>query len=152
MEQQLTLEHLTPYLPYGLLIARKCPINKEYERSFEMVYQVGNTQSGVYGLSDVLKGKTLHGSSITPILRPLSDLTEEIRVKGFNNTEWFNPIEWIENNCSLGHEDLIKQILEDDRWINQLPKYIHDYLIKMNFDVFGLIEKGLAIDINTLDK
>ena len=58
-----------------------------------------------------------------PILRPLSDLTK-----------------W-------GIDDLFKikdykeMTYEDVRW-----------MFELHFDVFGLIEKGLAIDINTLEK
>ena len=73
-----------------------------------------------------------------PNLFPLSYLNQEITVEGFNNNHPFVPIEWIETNCSLGHSGLLEEVLKDDRWINQLPKYIHDYLVKMKFNTEGL--------------
>ena len=34
--------------------------------------------------------------------------------------------------------------------IEQIPYELHDFLFENHIDVFGLIEKGLAVDINTL--
>ena len=64
---------------------------------------------------------------IKPILRPLSDLTKE----GFVYLHNYLTKE-IDNDISLLHYRDIQ------------------ILLKNHFDVFGLIEKGLAIDINTL--
>ena len=75
-----------------------------------------------------------------PILRPLSDLTREIEVNG----KKFVPKNILSASLqSLNSwEDLIKHriIMFDDS----------QKLFEWHFDVFGLIEKGLAIDINTL--
>ncbi len=63
-----------------------------------------------------------------PILRPLSDLTN---YKGiFHNWEYIINTEL---SCDI-------------TW------YEWEALFEHHFDVFGLIEKGLAIDKNTLDK
>lgn len=74
----------------------------------------------------------------TPHLFLLEYLTKEITVEGYNGGEPFVPIEWIEENCSIGHYELINQVLEDDRWLNQLPKYIYDYLSKWHFNTENL--------------
>lgn len=70
-----------------------------------------------------------------PILRPLSDLTKEIEVNG----EKFVPYE----NLSAH--------FEVEYYGNMLHKNV-EKLLEWHFDVFGLIENGLAIDINTLKK
>lgn len=65
-----------------------------------------------------------------PILRPLSDLTKEI--------------EWEDGKYMMtDHDDFD---LEEETY-----GVIQDYLSR-HFDIFSLIPKGLAIDINTLDK
>lgn len=62
-----------------------------------------------------------------PILRPLSDLNKaEFRT--------FEQWEYVTDN------DTSSELMWDE-W---------EYLFENHFDVFGLIEKGLAIDINTM--
>jgi len=51
-------------------------------------------------------------------------------------------------------KELISSFLEfaqSEKGYDFLPHGIFQDLIKAHFDVFGLIDKGLAIDINTLD-
>lgn len=94
------------------------------------------------------------------ILHPLSDLTKEIENKG----EKFVPIEYFE----IGDEDsnffefdfgnikLIKSLesiannncLHD---INYIPFSVVQKLVEWHFDIAGLIDKGEAIDIKTID-
>ena len=64
-----------------------------------------------------------------PILRPLSDLTERASK--------------VMSGLSLN--TFIKKINNQD-----LSYITFNELISLHFDVFGLIEEGLAIDINTL--
>ena len=68
-----------------------------------------------------------------PILRPLSDLTIEFK-DDFRFTERAITI----HKYGLNH------------WLKGLRFDIVEFLFENHFDVFGLIEKGLAIDINTL--
>lgn len=97
-----------------------------------------------------------------PILRPLSDLTKEIEVNG----EKFVPMEWLSKFIGAVEPcDQIKQTF----WITQsgnnneggilsfgaLCKHIDQFelfqkLLEWHFDIYGLIENNLAIDINTL--
>lgn len=91
--------------------------------------------------------------SFKPILRPLSDLTKEIK----NGTIKFIPAEVL---FSVDNSEL-----EEFRTYGKIPEYWKDslkvkplyydfyqvqLLFEWHFDVFGLIEKGLAIDINNL--
>ena len=79
-----------------------------------------------------------------PILRPLSDLTKEIEVDG----EKFVPA--IELNWSNITTDILSKSINLTNKFNNLFAFDYKKLLEWHFDVFGLIEKGLAIDINTL--
>lgn len=93
------------------------------------------------------------------VLRPLSDLTKEIEVNG----EIINPIEEIYNDSwmALGYKVkdygnvCIIQSNEDKSTLEIYKKkpqvnmwWVTQKLISMHFDVYGLIERGLAIDMN----
>ena len=124
METHLTIKHIAPYLPYGL----------------KAVNEIRNFTVEIKGLqtdNDVIHSL---GKSpikfIKPILRPLSDIA-----KVFKTMEYDDKKVIMHCNCLLKedfvfwHQDFIIQIF-----------------FKYHFDVFRLIEKGLAIDINTLKK
>ena len=120
---KLELKHLAPYLPYGLKFK---DIPKGYNKD-----RLLNIVSFEWCLSN---GK--------PILRPLSDLTKEIKVNG--------------NLFTPNHHPLFKIFISADMdwFIDNCPFFV-DYgqvqkLLEWHFDVFGLIDAGLAIDKNTL--
>ena len=129
MNNKLKLEDLAPYLPYGL----KCEI-LDYQSDY--VGKKYLTMKGYYLLNDkpyfnFHNGRDYAGKNTTqfkPILRPLSDL----ELDEFNN-KIFN------------REYIVCEGVDAD-----LGYYEWCYLLEEHFDIFGLIEKGLAIDINTL--
>lgn len=147
---KLELKHLAGYLPYGLKV--KWNDVSYYKmislRSNESCQLVDRFTDGVYGV------KLTH---VKPILHPLSDLTKEIEVNG----EKFVPIERLEE---LFFDDLlismskITGLLEIEFVTNDYSHSIdffvgHEIVKKLyewHLDIHGLIEKGLAIDINTL--
>ena len=119
---KLELKHLAPYLPYGL----------EIENSIGKIIQLTVMDFGYH----VDRG-------FKPILRPLSDLTKE-------DVALITEYSDIENVAYNGNPSNLyftnteeKTFLED--YVDSL-----NYLYSRHFDVFGLIEAGLAIDINTL--
>jgi hypothetical protein len=143
---KLELKHLAPYLPYGL---------KGYAYSEDGYYETieegelvridtgitrsGDTQEKWLVVDDM--EVPIH--EFEPILRPLSDLQNK------DLDLWIDfGIEIDETNTHYLIEALVKGTF--------YAKDIHfafrvrEALFKMHFDVFGLIEKGLAIDINTL--
>ena len=89
------------------------------------------------------------------ICRPLTDLTKPIE----HNGETFVPIESLKDVfmlewCDL-FDDSIDAILEFAKYnnfkkIEYLPFCIVQKLVEWKFDITGLIEKGEAIDVNTL--
>lgn len=105
-------------------------------------------------------------SEMKPILRPLSDLTKEIDVNG----EKFVPIvelsgyKDIKGELFKGYEHkrfYVKLRPESiNEWLchtipsdtNSMDYFTIQKLYEWHFDIHGLIEYGLAIDINTLNK
>lgn len=148
---KLELKHIAPYLPYGL---------KAEILDFQSNY-VGKQYDNIIGVHQWDKSGTLWSilteggakpslDRIKPILRPLSDLTElmpnnETSYVSYlwygiisTNSDSFSKDEFYEN-CSLGS-------------IEFLPIMVLNKLLEWHFDIYGLIEQGLAIDINTLNK
>lgn len=80
-----------------------------------------------------------------PILHPLSDLTKEIE----HNGEKFVPIHWFDEN--FDHNEAFPLVL-NSRGIVEM-KHWNEFqkLFEWHFDIFGLIENYLAIDVNSLD-
>lgn len=131
---KLTIEHLATYLPYGLKV-----LVEEY--GIELVV-------GIHGNDIITTEDNAHFSAIKPILRPLSDLTKEIEING----EKFVPIEKC-GYCSL--EDCINEGGEidevtSDHLLSFMPFNYLRKLFEWHFDINELIEKGLAIDYNTI--
>ena len=108
---KLELKHLAPYLPYGLEIINN--VDKKRELTIEYL--------NYWNESTI---------EIKPILRPLSDYTEDYA--NFWNYS-FRDFKWEIKN-------------------KQVSVLCWQDLLSKHYDVFGLIEAGLAIDINTLNK
>lgn len=71
-----------------------------------------------------------------PILRPLSGLTrKELELEGFDS-----------------YIDYLTYENKGSEWTLKAPFNMVQYLLSQHFDIYGLIENGLAIDINTLQK
>lgn len=127
---KLELKHLAPYLPYGLILIQEDLKTK--------VTLIGGMLEGNIG-------------TFKPILRPLSDLTKEIQV----NERTFNPYDTkILNDFMMGTSewDCLCEYTGDLTKNADIPYYIVEQLFEWHFDVFGLIDQDLAIDINTLTK
>lgn len=118
---KLTIEHLAPYLPYGLKV-----FYTDNNTIYKMVIS-NNTLSlrGGVNIDDILETKS------KPIVRPLRDLSD-VQI----------------GELDLCHDFSMMKFSEIK--INPL-KYPYTIVLKLfewHFDVFGLIEKGLALDIN----
>lgn len=86
--------------------------------------------------------------NVKPILRPLSDLTNEINYNG----EKFIPIEVIKSIRSIVNPSIY--FISDFKTSIKSGLISFDLiqmLITWHFDICGLIESGEAIDVNTLD-
>jgi hypothetical protein len=119
---KLELKHLAPYLPYGLKgIFRN---RKEVLKSCTIGF---------------INREILYGD-FKPILRPLSDLATNNEVLDLLYKECQGIDENIDYWCEF----------KGDMTNTCISFRASQILFKHHFDVFGLIEKGLAIDINTI--
>lgn len=126
---KLTLEHLAPYLPY------ETPIMPLYRvMSMGLGYNERTLSIDVIHYFQI--------EDIKPVLRPLSDLTESDLFKNWNK----------EHSIELRYSKRVLLDVSSSTCIDIVgyPLSFLTDLIKNHFDVFGLIEKGLAVDINTI--
>jgi len=122
--KKLELKHLGPYLPYGL----------------ETKYELCKVIDSLNNRQNEIRDKLLTTENVDfvlryckPVFRPLSDLTKEIEVNG----EMIKPI-------------IANPKLPIQEYLHQISYFDMQVLFELHFDVFGLIDEGLAIDINTL--
>lgn len=134
---KLELKHLAAYLPYKL---QWCFEGEDFSHEvigFELNTVHLLSPYNDYGRCTIYEGK--------PILRPLSDLTKEIEHNG--EILVFSDV-YLSNSK-------IEMLLDQSLCLFNNPLNSLDYnsinlLLKYHFDIFGLIDAGLAIDINTL--
>jgi len=146
--EKLTIEHLAPYLRYGLKWK-----STKYKEISTMIGLIPS--QAVFKISDdeieSYTNFTLTGDTyIKPILRPLSDLLSSgcfVDIETASENE-MNQHMWEDLRCRL--ERCEKSNSNTD--INKMPYWVVELLFKYHVDVFGLIDKGLAIDINTLEQ
>jgi len=140
---KIELKHLAPYSPYGLKVQHTeyIEFGKSVQRTCELSGIFTDCCTFING-SDWYFNTEENDCDIKPILRNLSDLTKEIEVNG----EKFVP----------NHDSDFKYFIvhELDEFIESIPNSLNYSqllkLIEWHFDVFGLIEQGLAIDVNTI--
>lgn len=80
---------------------------------------------------------------IRPHLRPLSSLTKEITVEGYNNGEPFVPFDDILGNSDLYRSEWILEEVTKGRQldrITELPFFVIELLLKWQFNVFNIDE------------
>jgi hypothetical protein len=136
---QLELKHLLPYLPYELKLQCRDLIDD---------YQLLGIDTGfvfnplhVVSINDKSLNSAFYMSyeDVKPILRPLSDLDKSIEHDKKNFVP-FEKMNWRPEYCNI---DATAKSLE-----NQLIEFRYfEMLGSWHFDIFGLIEKGLAVSI-----
>ena len=144
MKNELTIQHLAPYLPYGLKVifdSNTLGVLSGIRPNLLtelIVLEALDNNTPIYKNWCILDTK--------PILRPLSDLTKEIE----HNGERFVPGE--ELRWSNITADIFSKSINITHEHSNLFHCDYVKLTSWHFDVFGLIEKCLAIDINTIHK
>jgi hypothetical protein len=155
MIDKLEIKHLAPYLTYKL----KCRWNKS--KPYELIgLRKANryVSNELWIFKDEFHYNTAYLYECIPMLYQISDLTKEIEVNGekFVHIEKMTKIFGgrpliFDGNCF--YTKIQKSVVRKKEDVvplhfSQLDAF--NKLFEWHFDVFGLIEKGLAVDINTL--
>lgn len=137
MSMKLELKEVAPYLPYGLKVKYKGQIK-------ELLGLKNHSPWSSQTMVCVNKGEWTYEYEIKPILRPLSDL---------QNKELDFWIEFELKTNQFDAEYLIEALVNKTFFAKDIhfSFKIYQALFEMHFDVFGLIEKGLAININEIN-
>lgn len=124
---KLETKHLAPYLPYNL----RCEVlNSGEEKEIGEMIAVYDDNSACFGnIIESEKGFEY----IKPILKPMLDFET-----------YFAKIFETNKDIFINIEDMLTYKPEC------MPFGVVQLAFKHHFDIFGLIEKGLAIDVNTL--
>lgn len=150
--EELTIKELATYLPYGVKVEIVSnEINYIENKLGAMVGLYPRDRLGLRWHIFTSGGYELDKKMVKPILRPLSDLTKEIE----HNDKKFIPLHKIlESYCFDISKMSKKEILSYAESLIEIDMSYQtaNLLFEWHFDVFGLIYKGLAIDINTLTK
>lgn len=154
---ELELKHIAPYLPYGLkalVLDLRFGIGDLFLDKITGIYEdlvTFNDSPDWYFDSDE------NDTEIKLALRPISDLTKEIE----HNGEKFIPLRKLEElfPCvEFYNDDELSYLFSDTDCRGEffhsielnLTLEISSKLFEWHFDVFNLLENGLAIDINTI--
>ena len=139
-----TIKQIAPYLPYDLGIKilnyKSDYVGIEYSTIIGFYYVKNIPHFAYFGGST---GKSIGECKF--IMRPLSDLTkpcledgkiplEELAVHLFDR----EMRDYFYNNVPKGS-------------VNGIPFWVSQKLFEWHFDMFNLIEEGIAIDVNTVD-
>lgn len=161
-ENKLELKHITPYLPYGLQILRP--------DGNTVLNVVGLSINGIVTVMEDCQERYCSMSGIRPMLRPMSDVYKPLdggsapivelaklgaKIFGLDfSVCHINKYEFTvfsNEGYEFGFTGLGFYLLnnkEDNADISQLELF--NYLFEHHFDVFGLIDKGLAVDVNEI--
>ena len=99
---------------------------------------------GLHGRSSISTQPQVHGfrycsyKDFKPLLYPLSMLTQEIEHNG-------EKVFFVKKYT----EDIQKELIAcqtDNTFYEMLPFFVIEEMLEHHFDIFGLIERGLAID------
>jgi hypothetical protein len=136
---ELEPKHLAPYFAHEL----KCMV--EYEVNDNQIVNLLAMSNGMISVSkkSFPYSENLQLCDIKPILRPLSDLKRSTCLN-----EFYIMFGGGYTSFTNYRKDNLDNILYSS--YETLPYEIVNLLFRLHYDVFGLIPKGLAININDL--
>lgn len=138
---ELEVKHLAPYLPYGLKLQY---IVRDKVENTGVMKSISHNENETYPTRVSIDfNDEEHIWMFKPILRPLSQIKK-----------YFEPIFETDKEVNeyLSYEATTPFSVEEilNYKFQYLPYGTYQVLFKHHFDVFSLIDAGLAIDINTL--
>lgn len=154
--EKLELKHICGYLPWGLQV--------EYNnRSCKMEVLYAETDEVYLRFENCIEGEIADICCIKPLLRPISSLREPLEDGSVPIVDiadlFLKPRKHklldgkaVSKYGYLEFEDSTKRFFERDG-SGELFQPTHsfemtEYLFQHHFDVYGLIDKGLAINLN----
>ena len=163
---KLELKHLAPYLPYNLQMAYiiRGKIVEIGDLNKVFIYR-NETHPIRYGIN---YNDAEHEWMFKPILRPIGSMTKEEAYE--LGTILISKADMEDKEIGIGemtlmgvtYPTIMYKDQEDEDYsvtiqfssigisgIDLIPYEAHEWLFKHHFDVFGLVEKGLAIDKTT---
>ena len=156
--KKLKIKHLAAYLPYGLkfISGMDVPFDEHYENPKWTLNGVSE-MFGDYCLLTKESSDAYVIDSCKPILRPLSDLTREEywSLSGKDSSKTFG-FHYGKYNGYDKREFIYREGYSSKKYFlkdgsGQFDYHMMEFFFEHHFDIFGLIEAGLAIDINTLN-
>lgn len=155
---ELEVKHVASYLPYDLRILdkengiiRKLVVNNYSISSLE---DIGFDNVFLKNENHLRRNRKKENFKL--ILRPLSDLTKEIEFKGrmiVPSLAICKGRDIIYENKSFWYYKIESIVNDKKGWIGAEKQLeLFEKLFEWHFDVYGLIEAGLAIDINDINK
>ena len=126
--KKLELKHWSSYLPYDVKIVESYWSYRFLEQVTEVI-TLDFSNIGIYFYDEY--------SNLA--LRPMSDLNKEVDING----ETFTPAERIKKMYPSDTFSSTKNIAQ---WSYRIVQQ----LLEWHFDIYGLIDEGLAININEL--
>lgn len=140
-----TIKTLSIYLPYDLLMCDK----ENFKQYYPRLIGIRNDESIIVSLPRFPYTYKCEIHDLMPILKPLKDLQRLIESEFY---KWHEDKKADEEIINLFCDENVNfdDITEVD--VNKLPYECILYMAKNHYDFQDLISKGLAIDINTLNK
>ena len=171
--EKLQLKHLAPYLPYKLkgnyevsevVPSAKFELRNKELRTDNIDFFLNYAKPILRPISDLTKEIEVNGEKFAPIIKlaKIQYPKVDFEIKDFRCLGRLNSgvcLEFvIEDEIPFYkeyHNNIFLQIksenYDDMILANLKPSEVREKLFEWHFDVFGLIEKGLAIDFNTLN-
>jgi hypothetical protein len=145
---KLELKHIAPYLPYELGLFKN---NVKEELILSSLSAERMTVGVIRFYEKGAEFEKYTFDSVKPILRPLSDLTKEIEIEGNR----FVPVELLKKDFFVKEIDFFNKKIgiymqSVGHTVKPTPFFVYQKTFEWHFDIFGLIEKELAVDCNSL--
>jgi hypothetical protein len=152
--EQLTKKELAYYIPYGIpaILSRKGLLNQDDEYPNPKTRQIGIIKNisffdteinGELHIDDNYSFDFCEINEVTICLKPLSDLTDdefkELLKLDIGHIDYIS----IEREYWIGKKGY-------ENWLKQIPYGIIEKLLSWHYDIFNLIPRNLAIDINKI--
>lgn len=166
--EKLTLEQIAPFLPYGLKMWRSekiWPLTGLNNRVEFQLLSFGPHELNPIGCKAILRPMDLtkpiivEGKEVIPVVELAKIVIPNPSEEAFGGMNWFEyEGEAVLYDTGMESGYLLKYVngcfvLEGHDYSAYCPDQLDlfQWLFKHKFDVFGIIEKGLAIDVNTLE-